>query len=355
MKRSILAGFVTLILALLVIPTALVFLFPGKSKEAQSLQKVITTAAKLAGDGSSTNKVKTALPYEVKVYRSTSKKVEKIQLEDYIVGVVAGEMPAEFEMEALKAQALAARTYFIQRLAVKDYHDVPAGAQVIDTVKNQVYLDQKQRRENWGIDYGWKERKVEQAVQETAGDILTYNQQPIMASFFSTSNGYTENSEDYWGGEKIPYLRSVSVPWDQASPKYLATATFTLSNFEKKLNTRIARSALAVGAKGTSNPSWVKILSWTQGKRINQIKIGDKSYSGREIREKLGLNSSQFAISYQKNTVTITTTGYGHGVGMSQWGANGMAKEGKTAEEIVKYFYKGIQIERDDKWIKPFP
>ena len=243
---------------------------------------------------------------------------------------------------------MAARTYLVQRIATGDFHDVPVGSQVIDTVKNQVYLDEQQRKETWGKAYDMKEKKVEQAVKETAGDILTYNSKPIMASFFSTSNGYTENAEDYWGGEKIPYLRSVAVPWDKVSPKYTATVSMSLSQLERKLNTRITRTALA---RSGENPPWVKILSYTQGKRINNAKIGDKQYTGREIREKLGLNSSQFTMAYNNSSVIIKTVGYGHGVGMSQFGANGMAQEGKTAEDIVKYFYKDIQVENAAKYL----
>lgn len=348
MKRYVLAGIAALVITVLVVPTLLVFLYPGteKAKPVEAFQEILTTAKKIGETG--TSQEKKAVPYTVKVYRNDLKKVQQVELEDYIVGVVAAEMPAEFELEALKAQAMAARTFLVQRIATGDFHDVPVGAQVIDTVKNQVYLDEQQRRETWGGAYEMKEKKVEQAVKETAGDILTYNNKPIMASFFSTSNGYTENAEDYWGGEKIPYLRSVAVPWDKSSPKYTASVSMSLSQFEKKLNTRVTRTALAQSGE---NPQWMKILSYTQGKRVEQAKIGTKSYTGREVREKLGLNSSQFTMTYKNNSVVIKTVGYGHGVGMSQFGANGMAQQGKTAEEIVKYFYKDIEVENAAKYL----
>lgn len=348
MKRYILAGVGALIITVLIVPTILVFLYPGKSQEVQSLKNIITSAASGIG-AKKTSQVKKAVPYTVKVYRNKLKKIENIDLEDYIVGVVAAEMPADFELEALKAQAMAARTYTVERIVKGDFSDIPKGAHVIDTVKNQVYMDPEQRLKTWGVDHVWKEEKIQQAVKETAGDILTYNGQPIEASFFSTSNGYTENAEEYWGGKYVPYLRSVAVPWDKESPKYQATVALSLSEFERKLNTRISRAALA---QSNQTPSLINVLSYSQGKRVNQVKVGDKKFSGRQVRERLGLNSSQFTISYKNSQVVIQTTGYGHGVGMSQWGAQGMAKEGKKAEEIVKHFYTGIEIHNAEKYLR---
>jgi len=354
MKRYIVAGIGALIITVLVVPTILVFLYPGKSQEVQSLKNIISSA-KLGLGSKNTGEVKKAVPFTVKVYRNKTKKIEEVDLEDYIVGVVAAEMPADFELEALKAQALAARTYIVHRILKGDFSDIPQGTHVMDTVKNQVYMNPEERLLAWGVDYTWKEEKIQQAVNETAGDILTYNGQPIEASFFSTSNGYTENAEEYWGGEYIPYLRSVAVPWDKESPKFQATVAFSLSEFERKLNTRISRAALAQSHQSQDqNPSWVNVLSYSQGKRISKVQVGDKTFTGRQVRERLGLNSSQFDISYQNSQVIVKTTGYGHGVGMSQWGANGMAKEGKKAEEIVKYFYKGINIENAEKYLKKF-
>lgn len=348
MRRYILIGIGALIITVLLVPTVLVFLYPGKSQEVQSLRNIFSSGA----GAKKTSQVKKAVPFTVKVYRNKTKKIEEVQLEDYIVGVVAAEMPADFELEALKAQAMAARTYTVDRIVKGDFRDIPQGAHVIDTVKNQVYMDAEQRLRIWGVDHVWKEEKIQQAVDETAGDVLTYNSQPIMASFFSTSNGYTENAEDYWGGQSVPYLRSVAVPWDKESPKYRATVALSLSEFERKLNTRISRATLSQSGKTQDDPAWIDVISYSEGKRVNQVQVGDKRFSGRQVREKLGLNSSQFAISYKNSQVVIQTTGYGHGVGMSQWGAQGMAKEGKKAEEIVKYFYKGIEIQNAEKYLK---
>ncbi len=279
----------------------------------------------------------------IAVYRTENKKVDVVPIEEYMVGVLSAEMPADFELEALKAQAMAARTYIIRRIAGKNFSDVPKGAHVTDTIKHQVYMDDNQRKKAWGSDYDWKIQKVRQAVVETQGKVLTYDGKPIDATFFSTSNGYTENSEEYWA-QKIPYLRSVQVPWDKQSPKYQWTKKIKLSDLEKMLGVKVVAAASAPD-------SFVKNIQKTTGNRVAKLQIGDITFTGRELREKLQLPSSSFDMAVQKGEIHITTFGYGHGVGMSQWGANGMAREGKKAPEIVKYFYQGIAIEDYHQWI----
>lgn len=330
MKR-ILTGLIILFMIILIIP-GMIALFGDKKEE-------LPTNPEIPLPVSLDNQI------PISVYRTEVKKVEVIPIEEYITGVISAEMPADFELEALKAQALAARTYIIRRLAAKNFNDVPEGAHVTDTVKHQVYMDDQQRKTTWGKDYEWKIRKVRQAVVETEGKVLTYEGKPIDATFFSTSNGFTENSEEYWG-QKIPYLRSVQVPWDKNSPKYEWENKFTIKQLEEKLGVKIAAAASSI------ETNWIKVLEKTTGNRIAKLQIGDKSFSGKEIREKLELPSSSFDIQVQKGTVHFTTFGYGHGVGMSQWGANGMAQEGKVATDIVKYFYQGVAIEDYRQWIQ---
>jgi len=273
----------------------------------------------------------------VKVYRTEANKIDTVPLEAYVEGVVAAEMPAEFELEALKAQALAARTYIVKRLQEGRFDDVPAGAHVVDSVKHQAYLDDAQRRERWGAQYEWKTRRIQQAVADTAGKVLTYEGKPIDATFFSTSNGFTENANEYWE-RPVPYLRSVPSPWDIESPRFEERKVLSVGELEQKLGVKISAAA-------ASNGSWYQVLDRTTGNRIGKVRVGEKEFSGREIREKLGLNSSAFTMHVESNRVIITTRGYGHGVGMSQWGANGMAKSGKKAEQIVKYFYQGVTLQ----------
>jgi len=284
----------------------------------------------------------------VPVYLTQQRKVERIPLESYVRGVLAAEMPIEFELEAMKAQAMAARTYIVRRIAEQDFTGVPAeaaGAWVTDTVAHQAYVSDEELKERWGKAYADNADKLNRAVNETKGFILTYEGKPIEATFFSTSNGYTENSEDYWN-EYIPYLRSVPSPWDVSlSPRYKETVTLTAKELQTKLGLRSSIPASA-GAGGG-----MKVLETTQGHRIKRMTVGGTTFTGRELREKLGLASSQFQWSWKGQSLSITTFGYGHGVGMSQWGANGMAMEGRKAEEIVKYYYKGIALQQDASFL----
>ena len=177
-------------------------------------------------------------------------------------------------------------------------------------------------------------RKLNEAVEETKGLIVTYGGEPIQASFFSTSNGYTENAADYWELD-LPYLRSVASPWDKAiSPKYEQTVEIGLKDAAAKLGVK------------ASELRGMRILGTTSGGRVKKVKLGGKTFTGREIREKLALASSDFTWSISGNTMTFATKGYGHGVGMSQWGADGMAKEGATARQILAHYYSGTTVVR---------
>lgn len=275
----------------------------------------------------------------IPVYLSKTKQVEQIPMEQYVMGVVAAEMPIEFELEALKAQALAARTYITRRIAARDFSNVPVeNAWVTDTVTHQAYLSQQDLKNKWKDEAVYKANmeKLQRAVNETKGEILLHNNKPIEAFFFSTSNGYTENSEDYWN-TPAPYLRSVESPWDvQLSPKYKTTVSFPMKDLEAKLG--VSHITQDEGKLG------MKVLEQTEGHRVKSVRIGGKTFSGKKVREKLGLKSSQFEWAWKGTEVEITTYGFGHGVGMSQYGADGMAKEGKKAEEIVKYYYKGVEV-----------
>nr|WP_156965220.1 stage II sporulation protein D [Pontibacillus litoralis] len=320
MRNKSLFLFIGVLMAIiLIIPTIIVVPFTGASKdqsekpnEPKSKQQEINLLE--------------ASEVNVSVMRSQKDTVEDVPLEVYVSRVVASEMPADFELEALKAQALAARTYIVQYLSHED------GANVTDTVQHQVYKNDEELRKIWESDYEWKMDKIEQAVKETAGEILTYNNQPITAAFFSTSNGFTENSEDYWPNE-IPYLRSVESPWDKQSPKYNHQQVFTTEQLEQ-----------ALGLQLSENAPLLSNMKKTESNRVSEVTIGNKTFTGREIRESLQLQSTDFSVEQKNDHVIFTTKGYGHGIGMSQYGANGMAQEGKSYEEIVKHYYNGIDI-----------
>jgi stage II sporulation protein D len=282
----------------------------------------------------------------VSIYLSRQHQITRVPLEQYIAGVVAAEMPVNFELEALKAQAIAARTYIVRRIINQDLSGMPVeGAEVTDTVIHQAYITEGELEKNWGMNKFEANRvKINQAVNETRGLIITYGNEPINATYFSTSNGYTENSEDYWGVYE-PYLRSVASPWDRKiSPSFTKIIQIPVDQFLSKLglaNSKAANKAIPVNISLNANP-YVQI---SKGHRISSISIAGKTFTGKDVRERLNLASSSFTWQRKGNTMEIKTLGSGHGVGMSQWGANGMAQEGKSASEIVQYYYKGIRIQ----------
>lgn len=289
----------------------------------------------------------------VSVYLTRTDTVETLPLESYLVGVLAAEMPAEFQLEALKAQAIAARTFIVRRLKSGDRSGVPEGkGQVTDTVAHQAYISKEKLEKDWAAGKEAKLEKLRRAVKETKGIVMTYKGEPITASFFSTSNGYTENSEDYWKNE-IPYLRSVESPWDkQISPKYKTVIDMPHDEFIRRLG--LSDAAIPVSlSNGSSTNSLMKVISYTQGNRIQEARVGGKKFTGREIREKLDLRSSQFSWRLKGGNVEIVTYGNGHGVGMSQYGAEGMAREGYKAKEILRHYYTGISFAETSKLLSP--
>lgn len=278
-----------------------------------------------------------ALQMTFPIYLTKEERIESVTLEQYVRGVVAAEMPIEFELEALKAQAIAARTYIVRRFAKQDVSHVPvAGAWVTDSVAHQAYLTDDEIEGKWtGPEREANLAKLDRAVRETRNLIMTHEGEPILAVYFSTSNGFTENSEDYWT-EPLPYLRSVESGWDRAvSPKFRTEIRMEADAFADKLG--IDKRKLGD----------IQVLEQSEGRRIKSIRIGGVTFTGREVREKLGLPSTQFAIQPGGgDEVVIIATGNGHGVGMSQYGAQGMALAGYKAEDILNHYYSGIRIER---------
>ncbi len=263
----------------------------------------------------------------VRVKDETSGNISNIMLEDYIVGVVAGEMPIYFETEALKAQAVAARSYVMKQMGYnkdKDYD-------VLNTVVNQVYLSDDYLKSAWREDYDDNIKKIKMAVLATNGEYLEYDGAVAEAMFFSTSSGYTENSEEVFTN-KVPYLRSVASTWDDISPVYTVNYSMTLQDFYDKLNINY------------DDYLEIEITENTSTGRIKKLKINDVLFSGSDVMNKLHLKSNYFEIIQDGDMVIITTKGYGHGVGMSQYGAQAMALKGYTYEEILQYYYSGTII-----------
>lgn len=257
----------------------------------------------------------------VRVKREATGQIDNVFLEEYIVGVVAGEMPVSFEIEALKAQSVASRSYVLKRLGNNNEYDV------VDTISNQVYLDEDTLIKKWQDNYVTYINKVREAVNATSMEYLEYNGEIIDAMFFSTSNGYTEDSGVVFSHD-LPYLQSVESSWDEAvSSVFQDSITMSLQEFYERLDLPYQ-----------SNLS-VEILKKSSSNRVVSLKINDKEFTGREVYQKLKIRSCDFEIQLLGSNVLINTKGYGHGVGMSQYGAQGMAKEGYSYREILAHYY----------------
>ena len=255
--------------------------------------------------------------------------IDLVPFEDYIVGVLAGEMPVSFELEALKAQAVAARSYAMSKM-IENYENE---YDVADTVRHQVYLDEDHLRNIWGNQFYNRINRLRQAVNETRLEYLSYNEQVAEALYFSTSVGRTEYSEEVFLNKK-PYLRSVDSSWDEISPAFEDSATFSSKEFFEKLGLEY------------SNELDIEIILTTSTGRIRELKINGTEFNGVDVRMKLGLRSNHFQIKKNNKEIEIATRGFGHGVGMSQWGAQAKALKGYTYREILAHYYTGTIIKK---------
>ena len=275
----------------------------------------------------------------IRVYITETGEIEEVNLEDYICGVVSNEMPANFEKEALKAQAVTARTYLAsKKLNRCTLHE---GIDICDSTHCQVYTSKEKRLEKWGADYAneyWN--RIKEAVDETSGQVLSYEGELVLyPQFFSTSSGQTENSEDVYLGE-IPYLRSVASTGEESAPKYTSDKTLKISDFVYLLNSNFTN--LNVTVENIKNNFNIKLSSAAGG--VIKLNINNVEIRGVDFRKALSLNSTNFTYEFNGDYITFHCKGYGHGVGMSQWGANAMAKNGSNYEEILKHYYSGVEI-----------
>lgn len=266
----------------------------------------------------------------IRVKRISSGDIEEIPFEEYIVGVLAGEMPIYFEKEAFKAQAVAARSYALKRME----YNVDSEYDVVDSIMNQVYLDNSYLKSAWGEKYIENINKLREAVNETSLEYLDYNGEVIDAMFFSTSNGFTEDAITVFNID-LPYLQSVKSSWDEnTSTAFKSVTSINVNEFYNKLDMEY------------SDFFDFKVLKRSSTNRIITLSINGKEFSGRSLYDKLGLRSTDFSLKKDGNNIIINTTGYGHGVGMSQYGALGMAKEGYNYREILEYYYIGTSIKK---------
>lgn len=274
--------------------------------------------------------------YEISYYDANSKKTLKMPFEEYIKGVVASEMPASYETEALKAQAVAARSYIL----FKDAHrgaDHPDAAVCTNPSHCKGYLSKAAAAEKWGADWGEKfYPRISGAVEKTAGEYLSYNGETVEAFFFALSNGKTENSEDVWQSS-VPYLRSAESEGDSSAPNFISEAEFDISYF----NSRLKNLSKDYPAKEKIS---ISEITRTPGGRVKSLKINGTIFKGTQIRSAFSLKSADFSALQSGKKIKFTVKGNGHGVGMSQYGANYLAKQGKTYEDILKHYYSGVEI-----------
>lgn len=273
-------------------------------------------------DNTSTNNTTNSSVSEITVYRSNGS-VINLNMTDYLIGVVSSEMPASFNLEALKVQSVLARTYALKAKQT--------GKKLTDTVSTQSYIDIDQMKNKWGNSFNTYYNKIKNAVENTNGEYLSYNGNYIEALYHSTNNGKTESSLDVFGNY-YPYLISVSSEYDKNASSYLKAISMPLDTISNKLGLSL------------NNDSVISILSYTDGGNIKEININGNNFSGKKVRELLGLRSADFDISISDNNANITTRGYGHGVGMSQYGANGMANAGYSYKDILSHYYPGTTL-----------
>jgi len=275
----------------------------------------------------------------IKLLHIQSGEIEELPLEEYLYGVVSAEMPASFEMEALKAQATVARTYTIYQ--IQNNGDKHQGANICDSYACcQAWISKDERFSKWEEsekESNWQ--KIVQAVNETAGKIITYDNQPINAFFHSNSGGITESSVNIWGGVEYPYLKSVETSGENGYTQYSSEVSYNKEELINKL--KESHDNIQIDWNG-ENP--IQIQEYTESGRVRTIRFGNISMAGTEARTILGLKSTNFIISYQDDKIIFSVTGYGHGVGMSQTGADSLAKQGKGYEDIIKHFYTGVEI-----------
>lgn len=271
----------------------------------------------------------------VKVASASSDNVTEMSLREYLIGVIAAEINPAYHEEAIKAQVVAAHTKLEYTKSHKT--DTLKNADITDSpASHQGFLTEDEQKEKWGENYKSYREKIEKCVDEVMNTILVYESKPINAVFHAISNGQTENASDVWGGD-YPYLVSVQSAGDKLSPAYKSEVTVTSEEFKKKFNDKSVNL-------GENPEKWVEKITNTETGMVKEIIISGKNFKGTEIRTLFGLKSSTFTIKYDDKKFIFTVYGYGHGVGMSQYGADYMARQGFNYKEILMHYYQNAEL-----------
>ena len=275
----------------------------------------------------------------IKLLHVVTGEVEELNIDEYLYGVVSSEMPVSFEIEALKAQAIVARTYTIYQ--IMNNSGKHENADICDNFACcQAWISKDERFAKWNAEEAesnWN--KIIDAVDSTSGKIITYNGKPINAFFHANSGGVTESSLNIWGGVDYPYLKSVETAGEEGYTQYSSEVSFTRDELLNKIREKYQDCVIDFAQENC-----IQILEYTTSGRVKTIKFGNKEIAGTEARTLLGLKSTNFTFSINGDNIKFTVTGYGHGVGMSQTGADALAKSGSNYEEIIKHFYTGVEI-----------
>lgn len=276
---------------------------------------------------------------EVKLLHTNTNEIEEVKLDEYLCNVVSAEMPVDFDIEALKAQAIVARTYTIYKIIHNEgKHD---GADICDSSSCcQAWISKEDRFNRWeeeSRESNWN--KISTSINETIGKIITYENEPINAFFHSNSGGITEIPLNVWGGLGYPYLQVVETSGEDEYSQYSSEVILTKSELLERLKEQYSDIEIDFNSEDS-----IKILENTESGRVRTIQFGNKNLSGVEARTLLGLRSTNFEISIDEDNIKFSVIGYGHGVGMSQTGADALAKQGYDYEEIIKHFYVGVEI-----------
>lgn len=309
----------------------------GRSGADNAAKKV----SKAAKDGIYTAEVHEDEPYRV-LDVSTGEVIE-VSPHDYVVGAVCAEMPATFEEEALKAQAAAAHTYAErQRMRErKEPHAELCGADFSnDTTKYQGYFTENQAKQYYGENFDMNYKKITKAAEEVLDYVITYEDEPIIPAFHSMSAGTTESAENMWGAA-VDYLVPVESSFDTEAPKYLSEVKYERDVLKNELETAFPD----ISAEGEVS-EWVKPVQTSASGTVLTAEVCGKAVTGSELRNALSLRSACFTVKAEGDALVFTTKGFGHCVGMSQYGANAMAAQGSTWQEILMHYYPGCEIRK---------
>lgn len=277
-----------------------------------------------------------------KMLDTTTNTIIEITPRDYVIGAVFAQMPANFEKEALKAQAIIAHTYILKQHATAKNNPLPEllGADFSNNFNMyQACFTQEQVKALYGKDYDENLKKVAEAVDEVMGKVITYNGSLIMPVFHSMSGGMTESAQNAWGTD-FPYLKSVKSDWETTEQGFTDKKEFTADELSSRLTVNYKDLKL-----GDNKSEWIKIIEQSEAGTVMSVQIGDKTIKGSDLKDILSLRSCYYDVSFKDDKFTFETKGVGHGVGFSQYGANAMARKGDTYDKLITYYYTGVQIE----------